>query len=226
MAARAAPAVPRQSAPGDKEVNVQVLLRCRCGAARKRRGAAHTRAGRPSPLTLRARLTRAPPMLHAQAAECGGDQAARAAGHQVQRNAARGAPLLAVGTRLGCGFEADAPAPPRTQVAVSQNIGGKQLDRTYTFDRVRAARGRGAAGVRAPPLRTLKRRPPRRRFSARRLRRRTSTTAPSCPPWKRCAAAQPCFARRTDSALVYRRCAASTAPSSPTARRPPARRTP
>jgi hypothetical protein len=30
-------------------------------------------------------------------------------------------------------------------VAVSQNIGGKQLDRTYTFDRVRAARGRGAA---------------------------------------------------------------------------------
>ena len=65
--------------------------------ARKRRGAAHSRAGRPSPLRLRARLTRAPPMLHTQAAECGGDQAARAAGHQVQRNAARGATLWAPG---------------------------------------------------------------------------------------------------------------------------------
>ena len=45
MAARAAPAVPRQSAPGDKEVNVQVLLRCRCGA---RGSGAARRACRPA----------------------------------------------------------------------------------------------------------------------------------------------------------------------------------
>jgi len=57
MSGRVAAPAPRQSASAnDKEVNVQVLLRCRCGAERALRGAANGKA-RPSPLQAERRLT-------------------------------------------------------------------------------------------------------------------------------------------------------------------------